>query len=721
MAGQQTNVGTVTAQDANSPPDTPVTDDNPGNYFGVGPAIQVVKLVNGQDADSAPGPHVAVGSTVTFTYEVTNTGNILLANVVVSDDKLGPIAGPASGDANGDGLLDLGETWTYTTTATAVAGQQTNVGTATAQDAIIGITVTDNNPGNYFGDAPGINVVKFANGDDADTAPGPHVAVGSTITFTYVVTNTGNVPLSGVAVTDDKLGSITSFTGDTDGNGLLDLTETWTYTTTATAVAGQQTNVGTATASNPNLPADPAVTDDNPGNYFGDAPGINVVKFVNGQDADSPTGPHVAVGSTVTFTYVVTNTGNVPLANVVVSDDKLGPIAGPASGDANGDGLLDPTETWTYTTTATAVAGQQTNVGTVTAQDANSPPGITVTDDNPANYFGDAATPQAADLAVAKTAGSGPFTVGQQITYTLTVTNHGPSDDPDVVLVDQLPAGMTFVSASVPPASQSSGRLTFRLGTLAVGASATVIVVARADDAGTLVNQASASGALPDLVSSNDAASLATTVSQTAPTVVSLQRFGFHEQPTSLVLAFSEPLDPARAQDLGNYRLILIAHGGRLHLPVRLSGAVYDATSRTVTLRPARPLPLRFRYMLTVNGTSPTGVSGASGVLLDGDGDGQPGGNYVRTFGREILAGPNRSAGLREHGLVRHSPPGRIQSVRLSGTRVGPFGMGRPSTCRHDVVGRGALRRRPPPLGGGCRAGGDRRAASAEVIASACA
>ena len=51
---------------------------------------------------------------------------------------------------------------------------------------------------------------------------------------------------------------------------------------------------------------------------------VSLVKFVNGQDADSPTGPHVAAGSTVTFTYVVTNTGNVPLANVVVSDDKLG-------------------------------------------------------------------------------------------------------------------------------------------------------------------------------------------------------------------------------------------------------------------------------------------------------------------------------------------------------------------------------------------------------------
>ena len=193
------------------------------------------------------------------------------------------------------------------------------------------------------------------------------------MTFTYVVTDTGNVPLANVAVTDDKLGPITSFTGDTNSNGLLDLTETWTYTQTATALAGQQTNVGTVTGQDANNPPGTTVTDDNPANYFGDAPGINIVKFVNGQDADSPTGPHVAAGSTVTFTYVVTNTGNVPLANVAVTDDKLGTIASLASGDTNGNGLLDLTETWTYTQTATAVAGQQTNVGTVTGQDANIP------------------------------------------------------------------------------------------------------------------------------------------------------------------------------------------------------------------------------------------------------------------------------------------------------------------------------------------------------------
>src|SRR5262249_46663010 len=186
-----------------------------------------------------------------------NTGNVPLDNVVVTDDRLGTIAGPVSGDTNGDGKLDPGETWLYVRTSTALAGrrtvsplagQQTNLGTVTGTDPNTGATVSDDNPANYFGSAPAIQIVKFVNGQDADSTPGPQVPVGSTLTFTYVVTNTGNVPLANVVVSDDKLGTITSFTGDTNGNGLLDLTETWTYTATATALAGQQTNTGTVTA-----------------------------------------------------------------------------------------------------------------------------------------------------------------------------------------------------------------------------------------------------------------------------------------------------------------------------------------------------------------------------------------------------------------------------------------------------------------------------------------
>ncbi len=116
------------------------------------------------------------------------------------------------------------------------------------------------------------------------------------------------------------------------------------------------------------------VTDTDPSNHFGATAGINVVKSTNGQDANTATGPLLAVGSTATFTYVVTNTGNVPLATVVVRDDN-GTAGNTAddfdatfqSGDTNSNGRLDTTETWTYQATRTVTAGQYTNIGTATA------------------------------------------------------------------------------------------------------------------------------------------------------------------------------------------------------------------------------------------------------------------------------------------------------------------------------------------------------------------
>ena len=50
----------------------------------------------------------------------------------------------------------------------------------------------------------GVDLEKFTNGQNADTAPGPAVTAGSTVNWTYVVTNPGTVPVSNVVVTDDN-------------------------------------------------------------------------------------------------------------------------------------------------------------------------------------------------------------------------------------------------------------------------------------------------------------------------------------------------------------------------------------------------------------------------------------------------------------------------------------------------------------------------------------
>ena len=137
-------------------------------------------------------------------------------------------------------------------------------------------------------------------------------------------------------------------------------------------------------------------------------PAIDIEKYVKksgtsglGDDADTPTGPQIEVGSGVVWTYVVKNTGQVAFSSVTVTDDTavVPVLKSKASGDQ--DNLLEPGEVWTYEATGTAVAGQQKNVGTV----VGSTNGTTRTDTDPAHYFGTTTKP-----------GPGPVTPGTTAT-----------------------------------------------------------------------------------------------------------------------------------------------------------------------------------------------------------------------------------------------------------------------------------------------------------------
>ena len=118
------------------------------------PGIQIVKMTNGSDNNTAPGAQVVAGSTVTWTYDVTNTGNVPLSNVTVadSDSSVHPVY--SSGDVNNDNLLEAGEIWIYTASGTAVAGQYSNTGAASATDATGTVqgTVSSSDVDYYFGD-----------------------------------------------------------------------------------------------------------------------------------------------------------------------------------------------------------------------------------------------------------------------------------------------------------------------------------------------------------------------------------------------------------------------------------------------------------------------------------------------------------------------------------------------------------------------------------------
>lgn len=126
----------------------------------------------------------------------------------------------------------------------------------------------------------------------------------------------------------------------------------------------------------------------------------------------------------------------------------------------------------------------------------------------------------------------------------------------------------------------------------------------------------------------------------------------------SLVVTFSEPLDPASATYLANYTV----HNVNAKGSIPVVSAKYDSTAQSVTLGLARPTPTNRPVALTINGGI-TGVTGANGVLFDGDNDQQPGGNYIAilTAGRSI----NFLDANADRANVRLAGPGLIELVQL--------------------------------------------------------
>ena len=224
------------------------------DYEPIPPEIEVQKATNGVDADDplvGDVPRLAPGDPVMWTYTVTNLGSVPVADVVVNDDQVGVVAGPASGDVNGDGLLDSGEVWVYEaggiaedladTSATTVDGcpdidgvlYPTYRNTVTVSATAGGTTITAGDLSHYCNPRTGITVEKATNGVDADDSLGadvPRIAPGDPVTWTYVVSNVGDVGVSDVVVVDDQLGVVAGpLSGDADGDGVLDVDEVWVY------------------------------------------------------------------------------------------------------------------------------------------------------------------------------------------------------------------------------------------------------------------------------------------------------------------------------------------------------------------------------------------------------------------------------------------------------------------------------------------------------------
>jgi uncharacterized repeat protein (TIGR01451 family) len=266
------------------------------------------------------------------------------------------------GDANQDGILQNGETWLYAVTHTVTQDEIDNGGVVQPGLTIDNTATVQTGQDTTRSDSESVLVVQNPDLAITKTADVASVdAVGDVINYTVVVDNTGNMTLSGVAVSDSLTG-LTLAGGDTDNDGKLDVDETWTYTGHYTVTQADIDNGGVVApglARVNTASADTAQTSPETASAsvaIVQNPDIAVTKTADVTSVDG-------AGDAINYTVVVDNTGNMTLTGVTVTD----PLAGLtlASGDTDHDGMLDIDETWTYTGSHTVTQAEMDAGGAI--------------------------------------------------------------------------------------------------------------------------------------------------------------------------------------------------------------------------------------------------------------------------------------------------------------------------------------------------------------------
>jgi hypothetical protein len=209
------------------------------------------------DADSPTGPYAEVGSDVYFRFVVVNTEEVELSNIVLTDTDF---ASEIEEQCEVPTTLAAGDSFECIIGPfPAETGQHENTGTVTGEYEEE--TYSDEDDAHYFGSQPAYTFQKFVNGEDADTwEEAVDAKESDTLTFTYTLTNTGNIPITWTELDDDVFGNLTSHCG-LPIELAVDETATCVYTSTAGFTEEEQEgkrNIGTASVEGLDDQEDPA-------------------------------------------------------------------------------------------------------------------------------------------------------------------------------------------------------------------------------------------------------------------------------------------------------------------------------------------------------------------------------------------------------------------------------------------------------------------------------
>lgn len=497
-------------------------------------------------APSSGASAVIAGETAVYTFTVANNGPSDAGTVTVRDTlPVGLTAsGPLPDGCTIDGrlltcVLDAGldeddAPWTF---QVAVRVDASFTGATLTNAAAVTSVTDDINPDNNT-DTATLNVIQRAKLAVAKVPSAATVTAGENVTWTITVANSGpsdaqNVTLSDVVPGDLIVVSATSADAGVTCSGTATVSCTIgtlaagasvqiaLVTTVRSSIVNGSTIPNSATANS----STPDVVTGEPATATGGGQ-IGVIANAALTIVKATTTPVVSAGATASFTVLVGNDGPSDAAAPVTITDTLpagltyvssSTVEGPAvwacddSGqdvvcvlqNADGDavslaaGAKAPLLQIVAAIDPALAAGTVTNTATVTSPSDSTPP--TDTADVDVQTF--------ADLGILKQ-NVGTPTAGEEFSWTITVTNHGPSDsvataDEPITVTDKLPAGTTYVSATGAGVScdEDAGVVTCEItSTMKPGDAVAVTLTVAVDEAvsGTLTNTASVAPGVTD-------------------------------------------------------------------------------------------------------------------------------------------------------------------------------------------------------------------------------
>lgn len=350
------------------------------------PRIALVK-----DATVADGTADEAGDVINYTISISNTGNMTLTGLTVTDPSVSNLAYD-SGDANNDGKLDLSETWIYTASHTITQAELDNGGVVaapgtltidntasvtTAQSAADADASASDSASVTLVQNPHLTLTKTASvpGGTADTA-------GEVISYAITIENDGNMTLTGVSVADPSVSNLAAVesggfnAGDTDMDGVFDVGELWQYSASHTVT---QSDIDTNGGGDGTIDNTATVTTTQ-GATSNDSASVTVEQPVVVSlllDKSDNVGTHYvdhdedgivdSDGDLIQFAFQITNNGTVTLTGVTINDPLLG-------GNVYGPDTLDPGETFTFAlnyflTASDVTAGHVLNTATASGFD----------------------------------------------------------------------------------------------------------------------------------------------------------------------------------------------------------------------------------------------------------------------------------------------------------------------------------------------------------------